>query len=333
MGYDIIAIDLHVGGLNMKLKSIIFFMNTILLIMLLSGCTKTEETASDKGKITIAVSIVPQETFVKAVAGDLVEVITMIPPGNSPTNYQPTPKQMVSFSKSKLYFSMGVPAEDSNILPKVKDLNENIKIISLDDIVGEVYPHRYFEGEYEEDHGEEHVEEHEGEHHEEDHEHIGRDPHIWLSPKRVKIMINTIKDELTIIDPTNKSIYEKNAKAYIDKIEEVDKEIKGILSGSEQQSFIIYHPSFGYFAEDYGLEMITIEQEGKEATINRIREVVEFAKKENIRFVFYQEEFDSNQAKTIAKEIGGATIKVAPLAPNYIENLKRITNKLREVLR
>ncbi len=295
----------------MNNKRYLLYLLIIFMIISISGCKAIELDNTllntSKNRITVAVSIVPQETFVKAVAGDLVDVTVMIPPGNSPANYQPTPKQMIKFSQSKIYFSIGVPTEEVNIMPTIKDFNNNIKVISLADKVGEVYPYR-----------------NSGE---------GRDPHIWLSPKRVKVMIELIRDELIKLDPDNRSTYEKNANEYIEKLNRVDNEIKAILDGFEQQSFIIYHPSFGYFADDYGLNMITVEEEGKEATVKRLQEVIDYAKKENIKIIFFQEEFDSQQAETIAKEIGGAAIKVSPLALNYIENLEFIAQKLKEVLR
>jgi zinc transport system substrate-binding protein len=309
------------------------FMYIVVIIMMVSiiGCEGKQpldtEADSSKDQITIAVSIVPEETFVKAVAGDLVDVVTMIPPGHSPANYQPTPKQMTKFSEAKVYFSMGVPTERANILPKIKDFNKDVKVVSLADIVEGVYPHRYFEL------GEHHKHDDDKDHKDNEEKHSIRDPHIWLSPKRVKVMIDVIKDELIDIDPENAKIYTKNAADYLGKLDQADNEIKEVLSGLAGQSFIIYHPAFGYFADDYGLKMVTIEEEGKEATTKKLQNVIDFAKQEKIKFVFYQQEFDSHQAETIAKEIEGATIKVAPLAPNYIENLTYIVGQLKEAVK
>ncbi len=335
----------------------------LIAIISMSSCTventdKTEANAVSESKITVAVSIIPQETFVKAVSGDLVDVVTMIPPGHSPANYQPTPKQMAKLSESKVYFSIGVPTEEANILSKVVDFNSEIKVVALADIVEEVYPHRYFgkdemhkhdhecsgdeenhdechdhEENHDEDHGHEENHEEEHDHEETHHQHSKRDPHIWLSPNRVKVMIEAVKDELVELDPKNKSTYEKNAAEYIAKLDEVDNEIRVELNEFEGQSFIIFHPAFGYFADDYGLKMVTIESDGKKATPKKVQEVIDFARKENIKFVFYQEEFDNQQAETIANEIEGTTVKVAPLAQNYIENLRDTKNMLKEILK
>ncbi len=293
----------------MNLKKVILCISIILILIITACESKTLDSslnAAYNNKLTVAVSIVPEETFVKAVAGDLVDIIIMIPPGNSPANYEPTPGQMLKFSKSKIYFSIGVPTEDANILPKVESLNKNIKVVSLAEKVKEYYPERNFDK--------------------------GRDPHIWLSPKRVKVMIEVIRDELIELDPNNKTFYEKNAEEYTAELDNANNEIKEILNNFKEQSFIIYHPAFGYFADDYGLNMVSIEQSGKEATSRKLQEVIDFAKEENIKFIFYQQEFDSQQAETIAEEIDGATVKVSPLAPDYIENLKLIANKFKDKL-
>ncbi|WP_099189438.1 metal ABC transporter solute-binding protein, Zn/Mn family [Tepidibacter mesophilus] len=308
------------------MKKFLIYIIIVLGLFLIGGCSNKEvyyNEGSDlkTDNIKVSVGIVPEETFVKAVGGDLVNVQVMIPPGYSPANYQPTPKQMSKLSESQIYFSIGVPTEESNIVPMIEGLNENIKVVNLDDKVRKVYPDRVFD------------EEHGHEHDSDEHVHEGRDPHIWLSPKRVKVMIDEIKNELIELDPNNKKIYEKNASVYISKLDEVDKDIKSTLNNLTKQSFIIYHPSFGYFADDYDLNMIAIEEDGKETTARRLQEIIDFSKKNNIKFVFYQEEFDSKQADTIAKEIEGESIQVSPLSADYIKNLKSIADIFKEVLK
>lgn len=309
----------------MSFKRSFVYILVLIAIVSMSGCgtekldNNTTMNTNNEEKIIVAVSIVPQETFVKAVAGDLVDIITMIPPGYSPANYQPTPNQMTKFSEAKVYFSMGVPTEEANILPKIEELNKDIEVVSLADKVGETYPHRSFQGGCKSCKGCKGKEK--------------KDPHIWLSPKRTKVMIEVIKNKLISLDPSNKLNYEKNADEYIAKLDVIDDEIKEELSEFKGESFIIFHPAFGYFADDYGLKMVTIEGQGKKATATKVQEVIDFAKKENIKFVLYQEEFDSHQAETIAKEIGGEVVEVAPLAPNYIENLRYTANMFKEILK
>lgn len=291
-----------------------FFKNLSLLMLIttcliLTSCSKEKTTYESEisQKLPIAVSIVPQETFVKAVGGDLVEVVTMIPSGQSPENFQPTPDLLQKFSKSKIYFSIGVPTENSSILPKAKDLNSSLKIINLHKEVAKVYPDREFAP-------------------------GKRDPHIWLSPKRTKAMINIIKEELSKIDPRNESIYEKNANEYVKQLDKIDNDIKSYLTNLKNKSIIVYHPAFGYFCDDYGLNMIALEEEGKESSPQDLQKIIDMSKEKEIKTIFYQAEIDSKQAKTFADEIGGKTELIAPLSPDYIKNLGKIANAFKQVL-
>ncbi|MDD3653522.1 MAG: zinc ABC transporter substrate-binding protein [Desulfotomaculaceae bacterium] len=289
-----------------------FYLLLFLLLALVctfAGCDNNkvvhEQAPSDKP--VIAVSIVPQATFVKEVAGDLVNVVTMIPPGMSPANYAPTPQEMGQFSRASLYFTIGVPTETANILPEAAGLNPDIRIISLNNEVAKVFPEREIAPGM-------------------------RDPHIWLSPKRVKVMVNSIARELSAIDPPNKEVYENNAAAYIKKIDKLDQDIFNSLKNLSEKAFIVYHPAFGYFADDYGLQMVSLEEEGKEATAKSLKKAINFAKEENIKVIFYQEEIDSKQSHAFAEEIGGKAEMIAPLAPNYIYNLEKTARVFAEVL-
>ena len=289
----------------MRTKTFVIISFIAILVLLATACGQSP--SPDKAKLTVAVSIVPQETFVKVIAGELVEVVTMIPPGSSVETYSPNPQQLQAFSDSSIYFTMGVPSEEANILPKAKDFNKNLKIVSLAEHTALAYPD---------------LEISPGE----------RDPHIWLSPKRVKVMIDIIAEELSLIDPENKSTYNNNAEDYKKQLDEADEVIKESLKNIKTKTFIAYHPAFGYFADDYGLTMIALEEEGKEATPQSFRDVIDIAKEQGIKVIFYQAEVDSRQSEAFAAEIGGKTQQIAPLAADYIENLKRMADTFREVL-
>ena len=294
-------------------KCILFrlFLSVILIlsIFLIAGCSNkiTQATIIDSkdagAKIVVAVTIVPEQTFVEAVCGDLAQVVTMVPPGSSPENYEPSPQEMILLSEASVYFSIGVPTEMANILPQIGD----IPLVSLQDEVAAVYPDRTFKS---------------GE----------RDPHIWLSPKRVEIMIEVIVKEMCSIDEVNADTYTQNGAEYIAQLEKADKEISETLKNVDSKKFIVYHPAFGYFADDYGLEMYALEEEGKEATVGRLEDMIDLAKEENIKVIFYQEEIDSSQAEAFAQEIGGVTEQLAPLSADYINNLNKIADTFAETL-
>lgn len=317
-----------------KLKKYTILLITIIISMsfLLACSSENDDRKDESDNLTVAVSIIPQETFVKEISGDLVDVVVTIPPGSSPTNYQPSPQELIQLSEAEIYFAIDVATEEVNILPKLEDLNEDIKLVDLADEVDSTYSARYFDdSEEEHDSDEEHdSEEDELEEHEHDHDHQGRDPHIWMSIKRVVVMVDEIEKELSMLTPSNEEIYIRNKEEYLESLEATNNYIQEALRPYKGRSVLIFHPSMGYYTDDYGLEMIAIENDGKQATAKGIESIVDFAKEEGISTIFYQEEFDSSQAEVIAKEIGGKAVSIAPLADNYIENIIEITDLIVE---
>ena len=314
-------------------------MKRIAIILLIAvfftiGCSNQDNgsdtnSQSDEGPIKIAVTIVPQVTFVEKVGGDRVDVVPLIPPGYSAEHHNPSPGEMRDLSDASLYFTIGVESEESGLVDTAKDLNPDLAFVDLAEEVDSVYPPIQYRKEIEiESDSHDHVEESPEEHGHDQ----GRDAHIWLSPKRVVVMIEKIQEELAKIDPDNASYYEQNADEYIQKLEELDQEIAQVMKDLPNKTFLMYHPSLGYFADDYGLNMVSIESEGKEATPARLREIVDFAQEHQIDVVFYQQEHDRSQAETLAKEINGETMEVIPLAPNYIENMKAIKDTFKNTL-
>ena len=273
------------------------------ILLLFTSCGRSpRQVQSDKP--IIAVTIVPQATFIKAVCGDLADVVTLVPPGSSPENYEPTPDIMQRLEQASLYFSIGVPVESAYILSSVKG---TVKVIPLADEVAAAYPDRTFE---------------ENE----------RDPHIWLSPKRVKVMVTAMAREMAVLDPDNASAYQENAAAYLAQLDELDTQLKTTFDNVPVKKFVVFHPAFGYLADDYGLAMYALEEEGKEATAQHMQAVIDLAKSENIKAIFYQSEIDSRQSAAFAEEIGGKTIQLEPLSADYINNLKAMANLMAEVM-
>ena len=289
---------------------------SILSFLFLCMAITSSAFAQGEDTLTVAVGIVPEATFVEAVAGDLVEIVTLVPPGNSPANYQPTATEMQALSDAAVYFTLQMPTEQANILPKIADFNEDIIIVDLQKTIAEVYPLIINS---DEDHDE---------NEDADHDHSGVDPHVWLSPRNAIVMVQAIANELSVIDPDNQDIYQANATAYISQLEELDRYIQEKTAELSNKAFIIYHGAYGYFADTYDLTMIAIEIEGKQATAAELQHVIDTAKEQGITTVFYQAEFDDNQAATVADEIGGTVAKVAPLSPDYIQSLEEFADAL-----
>ena len=243
-------------------------------------------------KILIAVSITPQSEFVESIGKDRVITITMIPIGSS-HNYDPCPKQLEDLSKAKIYMMLnsGEPFEEKYI-QTFQQLNSKMKIIDC----SKNLPLLIINGK--------------------------KDPHIWMSPKMVILMVKNIYDGLISIDPTNYKYYTLNKDIYIFKLENLDKQIEQILSSKNNRSFIVYHPAWSYFARDYNLNQISIESGGKEPTPQTMEELIINAKKSNIKIIFVQEQINKKVAESIAKEINGSIVSLNPMAKNYIENME-----------
>lgn len=272
-------------------------------------------------KVNTVVSILPQKTFVEAIGGDKVNVALMVKPGNSPHTYEPKPSQMRDISKADIYFSIGVEFE--NIwLPKFTNQNKKMKVIDLSSGVNKLamVEHHDEEGGDEEKH-----DEHE-------HHHGALDPHIWTSTDNVKIIAKNIFEALVKVDPKNEEYYDKNYDKFIDTIEETNYQITTIFKDLPRNAkFMVFHPSWGYFAKQYLLIQMPIEVEGKSPKPKAIAKIIEHAKEEGVKAIFTNPEVSDNVAKQIANELNIPVINVSPLKSNWSQNLinlaKAIANK------
>ncbi|CAA6804808.1 MAG: Zinc ABC transporter, periplasmic-binding protein ZnuA [uncultured Sulfurovum sp.] len=161
------------------------------------------------------------------------------------------------------------------------------------------------------------------------HHHGGVDPHTWTAPSNVKIMAKNIYETLIKIDIKNSAYYKKNYETFLEEIEQTDKKIKEIFTTVPQGSkFMVFHPSWGYFANEYGLVQLSIEVEGKEPKPKTLRKIIDKARQENIKAVFTQQEFSEKSAKALARELGIKVIKETPLAKEWSSNLLKMVNAI-----
>uniref|UniRef100_UPI004047F84D metal ABC transporter solute-binding protein, Zn/Mn family n=1 Tax=Aliarcobacter sp. TaxID=2321116 RepID=UPI004047F84D len=161
-------------------------------------------------------------------------------------------------------------------------------------------------------------------------EHLhGKDPHAWTSPSNVKIMAKNIYDTLVESDPNNKAYFERNYSKFIEEINQTDEQIKNILSVLPKDSkFMVFHPSWGYFAKEYNLTQLAIEVEGKEPKPKVLQKIIDEAKEQNVKAIFTQTEFSDKSAKAIANELKIKVLKETPLAKDWSENLIKMANAI-----
>jgi zinc transport system substrate-binding protein len=297
-------------------KGFLLFSATLLLMMsftaTVTSCTQQTETVS---KLGVVVTILPQAEFVENIGGDKVDVTVMVPPGASPHTYEPTPSQMTDLSEAKLYAKVGSGVEfELTWMDKLITQNKDMLVVDCSKGI-ELQQMTA---------GNEH--EHEGD--EDEHEHGAMDPHIWMSPRNAQTMVENIASGLIQIDPDNRAYYEQNRDAYLQKLAQLDQDIREGLSGVKNRIFMVYHPAFGYFASEYDLTMLPIEAEGKEPTPAGLQHLIDQAKEHNIRVVFTSPQFNPDSAKVIADAIDGRVVFINPLARDYIENLRTLMGEL-----
>ncbi|KAB7886987.1 metal ABC transporter solute-binding protein, Zn/Mn family [Poseidonibacter ostreae] len=297
----------------------------------------------------VTVSIVPQKYFVEKIAGDKINVNVMVKKGFSPANYEPKTSQMKKLAQSSIYFSIGVPFENS-WLKKFKNANKNMLMVDtsmgIEKLEMVEHSHHEDEGHHDEhaDHDEhddhkkhdEHDEhkDHDHEKHDEhdehaDHdEHESSDPHIWNDPILVKIQAKNIYEALVKVDHDNESFYKENYEKFIKELDLLNQKLETILNPYKNKAFMVFHPSWGYFAKKYSLEQVAIESQGKEPKPKELVELIKDAKEHNIKIVFVAPQFSQKSAKLIANSINGSVHVIDPLAKNWEENLIQTAEKI-----
>ena len=282
-------------------KVSVFILLVVIYVLVLSGCGIPGDNPDDDAKLKVALTILPQKEFIEAVCRDRAEVLTIVPLGSSPESYEPTAQQIEELAGADIYFKIGVPCEQAKSLTKP----EKAVVINLAEKTADKYDDLMFaEG--------------------------SRDPHIWLSPNRVVVMVNAIAKEISELDPENEEEYKLNAASYIAGLMQAKAYVNGLFKDipEEDRVFLTFHPAFGYFADEFGLSMYSLEEEGKEATAKDLQNMIDFAKENNIKVLFTQAEDDSAQPKTFIAEVGGETVVLNPLSQDYIRNLKFMAEKI-----
>lgn len=280
----------------------------------------------DENKLNLTVSILPQKYFVEKIGGELVTVNVMVGAGVSAETYEPLAQQLANLSKSSAYISIGVPFEQA-WLEKIKSANPDISIVNSSEGIDKIP----MIGHDHHDHGHDDEHSHQKDDHEEEKESL--DPHVWLSPQLAKIQAQNIYQELVKLDAKNEAIYQQNLAKFLTEIDELDKQITEKFASINQRKFLIYHPAWAYFAQDYDLQQTSIELEGQEATSGELADLITQAKEDNIRVVFADSQFPSKTVDTFAREINGEVILLNPLAENWSENLLQVADKLAQSMK
>jgi zinc transport system substrate-binding protein len=283
---------------NILIRVALFFF----ILFLFSSCTKSQE------ELLLAVSIPPQAWFVSQISGDKASTIVLVGPGQNPHNYEPTPRQIQSLAQASAWILSGCEFEIS-LLPKIKSLFPNLLIV--DGTEGVIF--RYLEEHDDDDHG---------------HSSLEIDRHTWLGREPVKILASHIKDTLSFFDSENEGYYYQRYEKLNFRIDDEFDNLKITLEPLKGRNVFVYHPSFGYFLDEFDIHQEAVETGGKEPGPRMLNDLVLKLKEEQAAAIFVQAQFPVNAARTLADAVDAQLISLDPLAYDWLENIRLMGNAL-----
>jgi len=275
------------------------------LLFFWAACSFRPSPPSDKP--LLFVSIPPQAWFVEQLAGEAFQVKIMVGPGESPVTYEPRPRQLEDLSRAVAFLAIGVPFEEA-WMPRIRDLLPRLEVFDvpsgitkrpIDDFSALMGMSR-----------------------KSDDSHGHPDPHIWLSPELGKKIAKNITAALIEIDPAGESRYRKNLGLLLTDLSRLQEEIREILGEGKKTPFAVFHPSWGYFCREFGLEQIPIEVRGKEPAPRELQTIMNYLKEKGVRTIMIQKEFSRHAALRIAEVLNGEVITLDPLGRDYPALLK-----------
>lgn len=285
------------------MKTLFNIFSILLLSFLFPSCDGKER---DERPI-LAVSIEPQRHILEQIAGDRYRIVTMMPGGDNPETFEPSPLRRIDVEESEVYFTIGLlPFEDaliSSAREKTKFVNTSLGI----DLIYDTHSHN------------------EGGH---SHTHKTADPHIWTSVRNAKTIAKNMVETLIHIDPNNSSLYKGNYEKYSAHLDSLDVSFANKIKKNGVKAFLVWHPSLSYFAKDYGLEQVSVSSDTKEMSVVSVADVIEKAKEESINVMFYQREFDGRQADMIGKSVGARLKPFSPVSYYWEKELSSVVDEL-----
>ena len=277
----------------------------ILTLFILSACGNTTQKSE---KPILTVTLEPLRYFTEAIAGDNYEVVSMVPKGSSPESYDPTPQQLVNLSKSQAYFRIGYIGFEQAWMKKLEANCPNMKVFDTSKGIDLIRDKGHWHG----DHF------HEG----------GVEPHVWNSTQNALIIADNIYQALCELDSTHQEDYQKRLDVLKQTIRQTDANVRTLVENADS-TFLIYHPALSYFARDYGLKQVSIEEGGKEPSPAQLKALIETCRNENVHTIFVQQEFDQRNAQLIANELGVNIVSINPLSYDWVKEMIRIAEALK----
>ena len=239
----------------------------------------------------ITVSIEPLRYFTEQIVGDSYEVVTMVPKGSSPETYEPTAQQMTKLTESILYIKVGNLGFERTWMPRLEANAPHTTIVNASDGIAA--------GEND-------------------------DPHTWMSAKNALVIAHNIYNAAKRINAKDSTIYKRRLDSLCNVIRETDLYIREQTKKVQCKAFVIYHPALTYFASDYGLEQIAVEEHGREPSAADLQRIISTAKAKGVKTMFIQKEFANRNVDIIADAIGATKVEINPLGYDWNREMRRV---------
>lgn len=249
---------------------------------------------------TIIVSIEPLRYFTEQIAGDRFVVKSMVPSGSNPEVYEPAAQQMMALSKSDMFIKVGQIGFERTWMKKLEQMAPHTIIIDSSegiDMAKTIHGHD--------------------------------DPHTWMSTQNAVIIARNIYRALASVDAKDSLFFRSNLDNLISRINILDTHIREQITRDKSTAFLVYHPSLTYFARDFNLVQIPIEEEGREPSVTQLKNTISMARQRQIKCLFVQREFDNRNTRLVAKSTGAQVISINPLSYNWESEMLLTAKKLK----
>ena len=268
----------------------------IICALLIVGCT----TKSDSDKKTIFVTITPMQSIIEEITAGDFDIEVIVPKGASPETFEPTPKQVTSFSDAELIFSTGLIDFEQSLVERISGDAEVVNLSNGIELIAGSCSH--------------------GNH---QHKH-GVDPHIWTSPRALRTMVTNAHKAIMAHYPDSVKYTEATGRL-LERINRLDNYCATRIKAEGVEAMMIYHPAYTYYARDYGIEQIAIEHDGKEPSLRQTTALIEKAKEHGVKAILRQPQYSEDKVRAIANDAGAEIITTDPLAEDILGEIERVT--------
>ena len=295
---DVITIVLGLMRANLTIFTISVTISKLaryVLLMITAGTLFSCSSAKNDNANKITVSIEPLRYLTEQIVGDRFEVVTMVPKGSSPETYEPTARQMADLSESILYIKVGELGFERTWMPRLTSNAPHITVVNSSEGITS---------------------------------HIGDDPHSWMSARNAIIMAHNIYEAVKRIDVKDSVFFRQRLDSLCNVIHATDKYIRQTTAQAHCKSFIIYHPALTYFASDYGLEQLALEEHGREPSASELEQIISTARAKGVKTMFIQREFANRNVDIITNTIGARKVEINPLGYDWNKEMRRIAAEM-----